>query len=283
MPCTKSPDGAGLAPAAACAPIGVFDSGVGGLSVVFAIRQRLPAESLYYAADSAFAPYGRQRAAHVLDRARSLTAWLLERGAKAIVVACNTATAVAIDHLRREFPVPIIGMEPAIKPAIRLTRRGVVGVLATAGTLQSDRYARLLATHRAGVQVLPCACHQWVEQVEGGAVTGTAVRAMVQRDLAPLLQAGADVLVLGCTHFPFLAPEIQAVTGPGVTLLDPAPAVADQLARQLAAQAALCTGTGAGSLTLVSSGTAVVTQQRLARLAGLDPAACGTLTTLPAA
>lgn len=215
------------------APVGVFDSGVGGLSVLRAIRQALPAEQLLYVADSGYAPYGDRHVEFIEERATLLTEFLLESGAKAIVVACNTATVVAIKKLRAWCPVPIVAMEPAIKPAAGLTRTGVVGVLATSQTLASPNVERLCAAHGSQVKILLQACPGLVEQVEQGDLAGPATRALLVRYIAPLLEAGADTLVLGCTHYPFLEPLIREVAGPGVTIVDPAAAVARELVRRL--------------------------------------------------
>jgi len=218
------------------APVGVFDSGVGGLSVLREIRARLPAETLYYVADSGHAPYGDKTPAYVQARAEHLIATLAALGCKAVVVACNTVTGLSIGHLRERFPgVPLVAIEPAVKPAAALTRSGVVGVLATRNTVQSAGLARLIAQHAHGVQVLPRACPGWVERVERGELDGTDTEAAVAEHLRPLLDAGADTLVLGCTHYPFLRATIEKVAGPGVQVLDPAAAVARELERRLAA------------------------------------------------
>ena len=190
-------------------PVGVFDSGVGGFSVVRAMRALLPQLDIFYVADSAHAPYGSKPPEYVRQRASHITRFLLEQGVAAIVVACNTATAMAVDQLREQFEVPIVAMEPAVKPAVAATRSGVIGVLATAGTLESVRYRQLLARHGSQVQVLGRVCHHWVELVESGALHSGAARELVSAEVLPLLQAGADTLVLGCTHFPFLAPLIR--------------------------------------------------------------------------
>lgn len=248
--------------------VGVFDSGVGGLSVVRAIRARLPEVDLLYVADSAHAPYGDKSPDQVRARTRHITGFLIDQGAAAVVVACNTATALAVDDLRARFDVPIIAMEPAVKPAAAATRTGVIGVLATAGTLESERYGKLLRDHGSQVQVLERVCHHWVAQVERGELSGKAARAAVAEQVRPLLDAGADTLVLGCTHFPWLAPLIAEVSGPHVTLIDPAPAVAEQLARKLLNG----TANGNASLTLFSSRVADDEAGRLSRLVGVP---CG--------
>lgn len=223
------------------APIGVFDSGVGGLSVLRQIRLQLPSEDLIYVADSGFAPYGDKPAALVQARADYILQRLQQAGCKAVVVACNTVTGLSISALREQFSgLPLVAIEPAVKPAAALTRSGVVGVLATRNTVDSPGLARLIAKYANGVQVLPQACPGWVERVESGELDGPETLAAVCERVQPLLSAGADVLVLGCTHYPFLTPIIERVIGPLVTIVDPAPAVARELMRRLA-QAGLLT------------------------------------------
>lgn len=233
-------------------PIGVFDSGVGGLSVVQHIRATLPAEDVLYVADSANVPYGEKSPEWIRERSRQIVRYLIDQGAKAIVVACNTATAAAVEQLREEFDLPIVAMEPAVKPAAEATRSGVIGVLATAGTLESERYATLLQRHGSKVRVLERICHHWVEQVESGELEGEAVEQMVRADVIPLLDAGADTLVLGCTHFSYLRPTIEAVVGDKARIIDPAPAVARQLASSLP-QGRQATGTTCGNLSIRTS------------------------------
>lgn len=218
----------------ASAPIGVFDSGVGGLSVLREIRALLPGETLHYLADSGHAPYGDKTPAYVQARAVALVQALLAQGCKAVVVACNTVTGLSIRHLREHFAaLPIVAIEPAVKPAAAHTRSGVVGVLATRNTVQSPGLARLVADHAHGVRVLAQACPGWVERVERGELDGPDTTAAVAEHLAPLLAQGTDTLVLGCTHYPFLRPVIERVAGPAVAVLDPAAAVARELARRL--------------------------------------------------
>lgn len=214
-------------------PIGVFDSGVGGLSVLREIRKALPNEDLLYVADSAHVPYGDKPSSFVETRSIEITQFLLRQDAKAIVVACNTATTIAIAALRARFTVPIVGMEPAVKPATSKTRSGHVGVLATSGTLASDKFATLLARFGAGVEVCVQPCPGLVERVEHGAVADGDTRALVERYVTPLRRRGVDTIVLGCTHYPFLRPLIAEVAGPGVSIIDPNPAVARELRRRL--------------------------------------------------
>jgi glutamate racemase len=213
--------------------IGVFDSGVGGLSVLREIRRELPFENLVYVADSGYAPYGDRSEAFVQQRARSLLDFLIGQGAKAVVVACNTATAVAVDALRSTFTLPIVAIEPAVKPAAATTRSGVVGVLATTNTLASAKFAKLVDQYAGGAAVLTQASPGLVEQVESGDLDGARTRELVGRYVDPLLEEGADTLVLGCTHFPFLTPLIQEIAGPNVAVIDPATAVARELRRRL--------------------------------------------------
>jgi len=215
------------------APIGVFDSGFGGLSVLRAITRALPHEPLVYCADHAWLPYGEREPEAVRERARQISGRLLEAGCKAIVIACNTATAAAADILRAELDVPVVGMEPAVKPAAAATRNGVIGVLGTGGTLASSRFAGLLQRYAGGLTVLTRPCPELVRVVEEPGADPQTKQGLVAAAVHPLLAGGADVLVLGCTHFPFLRAEIEAAAGPGVTVIDTGPAVARQLVRRL--------------------------------------------------
>jgi glutamate racemase len=220
-------------------PVGVFDSGVGGLSVLRAIRRELPSEHLLYVGDSAWAPYGDRSRDFVTERATAITGFLVEQGAKAIVIACNTATAIAVESLRGNFAMPIVAIEPAVKPAAAHTRSRVVGVLATAGTLASANMAKLLADHGRGregsgdVEFLVQPCPGLADQVEKGELDSEVTRALVKRYVGPLIEKGADTLVLGCTHYPFLSAVIREIAGPGIDILDPATAVARELRRRL--------------------------------------------------
>ena len=213
--------------------IGVFDSGVGGLSVLRHIRAQLPSLPLLYVADSGHVPYGDKTQDYIRERSLVLTEFLIRHGAAAVVIACNTATAAAAAPLRARFTLPIIAMEPAVKPAVSATRSGVVGVLATVGTLESARFAALLEQYAGEVEIVTQACPGLVEQVEAGELDTAATRALVARYTQPLLERGADTLVLGCTHFPFLKPAIAAAVGPNVVLIDTGEAVARQLVRRL--------------------------------------------------
>lgn len=214
-------------------PIGVFDSGVGGLSVLREIRRELPGEDLLYVADSWHAPYGDKPGQLIVARSIAIVEFLVSQHAKAIVVACNTATGAAVEALRTRFPLPIIAMEPAVKPAAANTRSGVIGVLATGRTLTSENFERLHARFGTGVTILIQACPGLVEQVEAGDLSGDRTRALLQRYVLPLLERQADTLVLGCTHYPFLAPLIREIAGPEVVLVDSSAAIARELRRRL--------------------------------------------------
>lgn len=214
-------------------PVGVFDSGVGGLSVLQALRLELPYEHFLYAGDSGCAPYGDRPAEFVVERAITITEFLVDHGAKAVVVACNTATAVAVESLRARFVIPIVAIEPAVKPAASRTRSRVVGVLATTGTLSSPNVGKLLASYGSDVEFVIQPCPGLADQVEKGELASEATRALVRRYMRPMIDKGGDIVVLGCTHYPFLRPLIQEVAGPGVEVIDPATPVARELRRRL--------------------------------------------------
>jgi glutamate racemase len=216
-------------------PVGVFDSGVGGLSVTRELMRRCPAQPMVYLADQLHTPYGDRSLTEIRDLADGITRFLLAEGAALIVVACNTASAAALHWLRGRYPgVPFVGMEPAVKPAAERTRSGQVGVIATSATFQGELFASLLDRYAAQVTVHTQACPQLVPLIEAGELNSRQTREAVERYLAPLLAAGIDELVLGCTHYPFLRSLIQEVSGPGVEIIDPAPAVAQQAIRVLA-------------------------------------------------
>lgn len=215
------------------APIGVFDSGVGGLSVLREIRRQLPTENLIYVADSGYAPYGNRSISFIEERATAIAHFLLEVRVKAMVVACNTVTVVAVKNLRSWFPVPIIAIEPAIKPAANITKSGIIGVLATTQTIASSSVSRLCQMYGSNIEVLLQPCPGLAEQVERAELTTVSTRLMVTNYVSPLLEKGADTIVLGCTHYPFLGQIIQEVAGADITIIDPAASVAQELARQL--------------------------------------------------
>jgi glutamate racemase len=228
------------------APIGVFDSGVGGISVLSEIRAHLPGETLLYVADSGFVPYGEKTPEFIRARSRAITEFLLAQGVKALVVACNTATAAAVAELRATWPeLPIVGMEPAVKPAAAATRSGAVGVLATTGTLKSARFAALLDRFAHDVQVLTQPCPGLVECVESGALRAPETRELLRGFVAPLLEAGCDTLILGCTHYPFLKPLLRELVPASVSLIDTGEAVARQLGRLLDSRELRATGPAA--------------------------------------
>lgn len=211
------------------AKIGIFDSGAGGLSVFREIRKVLPDEEYIYYSDSANCPYGEKTVEFIIDRCRQITEFLINEGVEIIVVACNTATAAAIRTLREEYSIKFIGMEPAIKPAAQLTKTGTVGVLATAGTLKSEKYLRHKEKYASDIRIVEHVGEGFVELVEAGITSGPQAEATVLRSLEPLLAAGADTIVLGCTHYPFLSDVIIGLAGPEIRLIDPAPAIAKHL------------------------------------------------------
>ncbi|WP_428313164.1 glutamate racemase [Hydrocarboniphaga sp.] len=247
------------------APIGVFDSGVGGLSVLREIRRKLPAERLIYFADSGHCPYGGKPQAQIQQRSMVITDELLAAGAKLIVVACNTATIAAVEHLRATYPVPFVGMEPAVKPAVAATRSGVVGVLATGAALGGQKFHHLLQQHARDVRMITQPCPGLVEHVERGDVSSPELRSLLRGYVQPLLDAGADVLVLGCTHYPFLRAAIAEIAGPHVLLLDTGEAVARQTQRVLEREGLLATQ-GEGGVEWRSSGDVVAVQSVIDRL-----------------
>jgi glutamate racemase len=214
-------------------PIGVFDSGVGGISVLKHIHTLLPNEDLIYVADSKFAPYGNKTPEFIQERALWIADFLIGKGAKALVVACNTATAAAVDLLRQKYHLPIIGMEPAVKPAAAASKTGVIGVLATSGTLKSAQFAALLEHYGQQVEVVTQACHGLVECVERGELDSTATQDLLASYVQPLIAAGADTIVIGCTHYPFVRPMIENLVGEGLVLIDTGAAVAKELKRRL--------------------------------------------------
>lgn len=216
------------------APIGIFDSGLGGLSVLREIRALLPHESLLYIADSKYAPYGEKPERFVEARTLQVCRWLADQGCKALVIACNTATVHAVQTLRETLPLPIIGVEPGLKPAAAASRSKVVGVLATANTLKGAKFARLLASLDGESRFLCTAGIGLVDAIERGDVGSAAVRASLAGFLQPMLDAGADTLVLGCTHYPFLTDTLVEMIGGRMALIDTGAAVARQLARRLA-------------------------------------------------
>lgn len=232
-------------PGGAPTPVGVFDSGVGGLSVLRALWSELPDVPFIYFADQAHVPYGARSLEEVRRFATHITRFLIAAGAREIVVACNTASAAALHALRSAFPeIAFIGMEPAVKPAAESTRNGVVGVLATPATFQGALYASVIERFAHGVTVLQAAPPGLVEQIEKGALDAPATLSILRAALQPMLAAGIDTLVLGCTHFPFVIPQIEQIVGPQVRVIDPAPAIARQVRRVLTQRGRLAAGAG---------------------------------------
>lgn len=216
------------------AAVGVFDSGVGGLSVLRAIRSLLPAQPLLYFGDQAHVPYGPRSLEEVRAFSEEITRFLLRRGAKLIVVACNTASAAALQHLRQTFPdLPFVGMEPAVKPAAEGSRTHRVGVLATPATFQGALYASVVERFASGTTLFQDTCPGLVQEVEAGRLDGPETRRILENALRPMLENHIDTVVLGCTHYPFVIPLIQQIAGPGVQVIDPAPAIARQTQRLL--------------------------------------------------
>ncbi|WP_434655706.1 glutamate racemase [Pseudomonas sp. R3-56] len=225
------------------APVGVFDSGVGGLSVLGEIRRLLPNESLLYVGDCGHIPYGEKSPEFIRQRCALIADFFQREGAKALVVACNTATVAGVAELRRDYPDwPIVGMEPAVKPAAAATRSGIVGVLATTGTLQSAKFAALLDRFATDVRVITQPCPGLVELIEAGDLHSSALHQLLQGYVNPLLAAGCDTLILGCTHYPFLKPLLKQMIPAHISLIDTGAAVARQLQRLLAERALLADG-----------------------------------------
>lgn len=270
--------------------IGVFDSGEGGLSVLKEITRLLPEAEYVYYSDNAHCPYGEKSPEYIQDRARAITEQLLKEGADVIVVACNTATAAAISVLRSEYSdassqevrdrvqkltggrhdhICFIGMEPAVKPAALGTRTGVVGVLATAGTLKGSKYLKTKESVDDQVNVFEHVGRGFVELVEEGRLSGSEAEDVVKTSLGPLLSAGADIIVLGCTHYPFLLPVLQKVAGPDIRFIDPAPAVARQLVHVLERDGML--SAGEASTALARNASAVPSSPHVKLLSSGDP------------
>lgn len=215
-------------------PIGIFDSGVGGISVLRAIREQMPEEWIIYFGDQGHVPYGSRSMEQIQSFSEAITHFLLEHGAKIIVVACNTASAAALKYLRAKFPdVQFVGMEPAVKPAAEWTQTGKVGVLATPATFQGALYASVVERFANGVELFQDTCPGLVQQIEGGKLSGAETRRILEDALRPMLKKNIDTVVLGCTHYPFVIPLIQQIAGESVRVIDPAPAVAKQTGRLL--------------------------------------------------
>ena len=247
-------------------PVGVFDSGLGGLSVLSEIQQLLPNESLIYVADSAYVPYGEKTAEQIVERSIRISEFLLDSGVKALVVACNTATAAAIQPLRERWPgLIIVGMEPAVKPAAEQSQHGKIGVLATTGTLRSAKFAALLERYSSRVQVLTQPCPGLVERIEAGELASPATRELLEGYVRPLLSAGCDSLILGCTHYPFIKPLLREMVGDEIAIIDTGAAVARRL-HCLLDEAGLMASGPAATPALHSTGDIRALQQALPAL-----------------
>jgi len=236
-------------------PIGIFDSGIGGLTVAQAIQQALPHERLLYFGDNANVPYGAKTNVEILRLSRGITRALLERDCKLIVIACNTASAAALKPLRAELPeVTFVGMEPAVKPAAEHTRTGVVGVIATVATVQGEVFTSIVERFAQDVKVIKQACPGLVLQIEAGEYATPKTEAMLRGWLKPMVAAGIDALVLGCTHYPFVRPLIERIVGPQVRVIDPAPAIARRVEHVLRGTGALAGDDRSGGMHCFTSG-----------------------------
>ncbi|MCG2578416.1 glutamate racemase [Dechloromonas sp. XY25] len=247
-------------------PIAVFDSGLGGLTVLRALRERLPQEDFFYFADTRYLPYGDRPEAFLRERGVLIAEALVRHGAKALVVACNTATAAAAEAIRAAVDLPIVALEPGVKPAVTQSRTGVIGVLATTRTLHSERFQRLVGNHAQQHRVVAQACPGLAEAIETDGPDSAAVEQLLDTFVAPVAEAGADVVVLGCTHYPWVAAAIARRLPAGVALLDTGEAVARQLERLLAAGNLL--GGGSGQLRLATSGAPQAVGVTVDRLLG---------------
>lgn len=236
-------------------PIGIFDSGIGGLSVLRAIRAQMPEEHILYFGDQEHIPYGPRPMEQIRAFSQAITRFLLEQGAKIIVVACNTASAAALKHLREQSPeIAFVGMEPAVKPAAEHTLTGKVGVLATPATFQGALYASVVERFANGVQLFQDTCPGLVQQIEAGNLEGQETRRILEEALLPMLEKNIDTVVLGCTHYPFVIPLIQRIAGQNVRVIDPAPAVARQVRRVLEAQGIMNGPDAQGNIRFHTSG-----------------------------
>lgn len=251
------------------APIGAFDSGVGGLSVLRAIRDQLPGEDLIYVADQAHVPYGPRGLAEVRRLSESIVRFLLQQGSKLIVIPCNTASAAALHSLRAQYPgFPFVGMEPAVKPAAERTETGVVGVLATPTTFEGELYSSVVERFGQGVTILQDTCPGLVAEIEAGRANGTEARRILKTALQPMLVKGLDTVVLGCTHYPFAFDTIREIVGDGVRLIDPAPAIARRVEQLLNDSSQRNPQWGGGTTRYMTSGDPATMKARLKELLG---------------
>jgi glutamate racemase len=235
--------------------VAAFDSGIGGLSIVRAIRKLIPSQNILYLADQVHVPYGEKGLDEIRTFVVGIVEFLIMRGAALIVVACNTASSAALHHLRKTFPdIPIVGMEPAVKPASAITKSAVVGVLATPATFQGERYHSLVARFGKGVTILQEPCQGLVREIELGNFQSERIRQILTQAIKPMTAKGADALVLGCTHYPFVMPLIREIAGEEVTIIDPAPAVAKRVQFLLQKDNLLIKRKANGILTAVTTG-----------------------------
>lgn len=236
-------------------PIGIFDSGVGGLSVLRAIREQIPRETIIYLGDQEHIPYGPRPMEQIRGFSAAITNFLLDQHVKIVVVACNTASAAALKYLRESFPhVQFVGMEPAVKPAVEHTRTGRVGILATPATFQGALYASVVERFAQGVELFQNTCSGLVQEIEKGSLEGDRTRAILEDALLPMLEKNIDTVVLGCTHYPFVIPVIERIVGENVRVIDPAPAVARQVRRLLEAGGKLNPSPADGKVKFYTSG-----------------------------
>ena len=253
------------------APIGIYDSGVGGLTVLRAVSSLLPDEDLIYFADQANVPYGNRSLNEVRGLAEGAASFFMSQGAKLIVIACNTASAAALKYLRGLFPdYPFVGMEPAVKPAAEQTLSGKVGVLATPSTFQGELYTSVVERFAHDVQLFQATCPGLVQQIENGRLNTPQTRKILEDALEPMLQEGVDTLVMGCTHFPFVIPLISKIAGNEVNVIDPAPAIARQVKRILGTRGLLTERKRAGEMMFWTSGDAEKMQVLLPKLIAVE-------------
>lgn len=253
-------------------PIGLFDSGIGGLSVRRELVARLPHEDTIYFADQLNVPYGHRGIARIRELSEQITAWLLEQRCKAVVVACNTASAAALNVLREHHPdVPFFGMEPAIKPAASATRTGVVGIMATPATFEGQLFRETALRWASAHELITQVCEGLVEQVEAGRLDGAETDALLERALGPMLAAGTDTLVLACTHYSFLTPAIRRLAGRDAEVIDPAPAVARHVHGTLAELGLVADRDRDGRHRFATTGDAAAFGTLAATVAGLTP------------
>ena len=250
-------------------PIGIFDSGIGGISVLRAVREQMPEESIIYLGDQGHVPYGSRSMEQIQNFSEEITRFLLDEGAKIIVVACNTASAAALKYLREKFPsFHFVGMEPAVKPAAERTQTGKVGVLATPATFQGRLYASVVERFANGVELFQDTCPGLVQQIEQGQLNGSVTRRILEDALLPMLEKNIDTVVLGCTHYPFVVPLMQQIVGDNVRVIDPAPAVAKQTGRLLEASGLRNKSNLQGDLKFYTSGDPEALKSLLPRLLG---------------